>query len=159
MKLILILFLGFSSVKASDVIPLRGEGTYSWFFLEVYEAKLWAPEGEDLYKHPLKFQLKYKMDFKGSDIVNRSETEMLQAGVDKKIVKNWKPQMLKIFPNIKKGDRILAEYNPKKGIVFFHNEVKNIGAISDIGFSKNFLNIWLGEKTTDPKLRKKLLNF
>lgn len=126
-------------------------------FLSVYEAKLLAEKGNDIYSRPLLLELKYSRSFKGKDIVEQSIKELVSAGNDKSQLEGWREKLLAIFPDVKESDIIHASYNPEAGIVFHFNSEKELGRITDLNFSKKFLDIWLGEKTSAPELRKKLL--
>lgn len=160
MKFILsLLFIWSFSLNAVEPIkpPLRGQGEYKWMFLSIYEAKLLADRGSDLYTKPLVLELKYQRDFKGKDIVDQSIKELLSAGHEKTQMEEWRSKLLEIFPDVKEGDTIEAHFAPEKGILFRLNSAKELGRIADFGFSKKFLDIWLGERTSAPELRKKLL--
>lgn len=145
------------SVNAQDDLPLRGRGDYKWLFLHIYEARLWAHPGDDLFERPLALELKYSRSFKGKDIVTQSVKELKNAGISDEQLKQWTPKLLEIFPDVEEGDTIKASFNPKEGIVFFLNKDKELGKLVDLNFSKKFLEIWLGEKTSAPDLRNKLL--
>lgn len=146
----------FSSALMAN-LPLRGQGDYKWLFIHVYEAKLWAPIGENLYEGPLKLELTYKRDLKGKDIARQSIVEMTKAGHSNNELQVLEKDLVTIFPDVKKGDSISAHYSPGNGIVFFLNNNIEIGRITNLNFSKKFLDIWLGEKTSAPELRKQLL--
>ena len=137
--------------------PLRGQGVYKWFFLKVYEAKLWAEPRENLYSAPFVLELKYKRNFKGKEIVDQSVKELLHAGVEASLIDKWRVRLLEIFPDVSENDSILASYNPDAGVIFYLNSTRELGKITDSNFSKQFLDIWLGDKTTAPELRNKLL--
>jgi hypothetical protein len=136
---------------------LRGEVHYSWLIFDVYHAKLWAPKGEDIFSKPFTLELKYKRDFLGSDITDRSVTELKGQGVNKDLLSKWDGKLRSIFPDIKKGDTIFANFNPSNGVTFILNGNKNIGVIKEQGFSIAFMNIWLGPKTSEKDMRNKLL--
>lgn len=138
-------------------LPLRGQGDYKWLFLHVYEAKLWGEKGDDLYSKPLLLELKYSRSFKGKDIVEQSIKELIKAGSPDSEMGEWKKKLLEIFPDVKEGDIIQASFRPDNGLSFYLNSNKELGRLSDLNSSKTFLNIWLGEKTSAPELRQKLL--
>lgn len=138
-------------------LPLRGQGDYKWLFLHIYEAKLWAEKGDNIYSRPLLLELKYSRSFKGKDIVEQSIKELTNTGSPKLDIEKWRESLLKIFPDVKEGDVIQAKYDPVSGVVFSLNLTKELGRISDPHSSKTFLDIWLGENTSDPELRKILL--
>lgn len=158
---ILVILLIFSpSILAFDKVKgltLRGQGEYKWFFMSIYEAKLWGSHNEDFFRGSILLELKYRRSFKGKDIAKQSEKELLRAGVDIVVLNKWRPKMLDVFPNVQAGDSIQASYDPLKGITFYYNNSKELGKFDDVEFSQSFLNIWLGEKTSDPELRNKLL--
>lgn len=157
---LMVIFYSAFSCMASDLTskyPLIGQGEYKWFVLSIYEAKLWGSSSDKLYSGPLLLELRYQRDFKGKDIVRQSEKELLNTGINDSIIKEWRETLLAIFPDIKEGDRILASFDPANGITFFLNSTKELGQIRDLNFSKSFMDIWLGEKTSAPVLRDKLL--
>lgn len=146
-----------SSPKLQMPDNLRGEGQYNFFFFDVYYAKLFGPKNAQVYKEKFCLELKYLRDFKGLDIVSQSKKEMISQGVDKKLVEMNMEKMKQIFPDVKEGDRITASFVPGIGVHFYLNKDRYLGGFDDPRFSKYFMNIWLGEKTSDKELRKKLL--
>lgn len=144
------------AATASD-LPLRGQGEYKWLFLSIYEAKLWGEKGGELYSKPLLLELKYSRDFKGEDIVKQSVKELINSGTPQNELEQLKIKLLAIFPDVKVGDIIHASYDPNVGVVFLLNSTKELGRLSDLNTSKKFLDIWLGEKSSAPELRLKLL--
>lgn len=161
-KIIYIFFVNFLITSASfanttSLPELRGKGDYYWFMLHVYEATLWADKKAELYSSPLVLELKYQRNFDGKDIVKQSMKELDHLGAPASERARWESELLSIFPNVKKGDTIRARFHPEEGVYFYLNENKSLGKLSDVNFSKNFLDIWLSEKTRAPELRKKLL--
>ena len=136
---------------------LRGEMHFSWYFFDVYHIKFWAPKGNAIFSKPLSLELKYKRKFSASEITNSSIDELKLNGVDQLELKKWKNKLQSIFPNIKVGDSILINFSPKDGLKFYLNRQKKLGGITDKRFVIAFMNIWLGEKTSEPKMRQNLL--
>ena len=64
--------------------------------------------------------------------------------------------MTKIFPDIKQGDALIGVSVPGKEARFYNRE-KLIATVPDPEFAKAFFDIWLSEKSSEPKLRLKLL--
>ena len=160
--LFLFLLLGICSSFAEEKISplsqnLRGKFQYTWFFMDIYQAKLWAPNDIEVFSVPFTLELIYSRDFDGEDIVNQSIKELTGQGLSREYLEKKKEVLLEIFPNIKEGDSIMAQYTPEKGTVFYLNQKKKLGSIVDKTFSVEFLNIWLGEKTSSPELRAALL--
>lgn len=151
-KILLVLF-AFNTGFSSE-LPLRGEADYRWLFMHIYNAKLWANNNE-IYSEPFTLELKYGRNFKGVHIVDQSIKELKHAGVGD--LEQWRAILLPIFPDIKEGNTIQAKFDPKLGVVFHLDKEKELGRIEDINMAKDFLNIWLGDKASDPKFRNKLL--
>lgn len=158
-RILITIFFSFSSVGVNGQLPLKliGKGNYTFFLLDVYEARLWAANKKNIYEGELLLELKYKMNFEGMDIVKQTKKEFDNADVPESKSKRWSSELESIFPNVSKGDRILARYAPSKGIKFYLNESNFIGEVRDLEFSRSFLDIWLGPKSSDPDLRDKLL--
>jgi hypothetical protein len=65
-------------------------------------------------------------------------------------------QLIQVFPDIQKGDRLIGLYDPQMPSQFFLNG-KLIGVIDDAVLSRHFFDIWLSEETSKPQLRLQLL--
>lgn len=143
--------------KETQKLPLRGQASYSWLFFDVYDAKLWTRSKKDFFSRNLEFELAYKRSLKGSDIFKQTQKEILHAGHQEGKVKKWMSTIPNLFPDVKDGDKILASFDPQRGITFYLNHERKIGEITDLDFARAFLNIWLGEEASDQKFRNKLL--
>lgn len=134
-----------------------GKASLKKMFLHVYDATLYAPGG--VYsadkKHAL--ELTYQMDFTSDEIVDRSMDEIKHAQkVSAEQQTKWRQELSKVIPDVKEGDTIRAVATPNKAIMFSHNG-KATGNVTDPSLVAPFMNIWLGEKTTEPALRSKLI--
>jgi hypothetical protein len=58
---------------------------------------------------------------------------------------------------LRKGDTLTLDWVPGTGTVIELNQKALMEPIPEIGFYNALLNIWLGEKPTDPALKTKLL--
>jgi hypothetical protein len=136
---------------------LVGETRMQYLFWDVYDISLTAPEGEWRKDAPFALTLSYLMDLKGDDIAERSVEEMRGLGYgDEMKLAAWYSEMRRIFPNVKNGSLLTGLYNPGKPTKFYHNG-KLAGEVRDPEFGKAFFGIWLDEKTSEPKLRQRLL--
>lgn len=161
-----------ANVSAANVLPevvakehaglsVRGEGVLRFFGIKVYDARLWAP-AKTLAKSlspndAFALELVYDMSVKGRDIAERSTVEMRRVGYSNEAkLKAWGEEMLRIFPDIKKGESLIGVSVPGKGAKFYSRE-KLIAYADDPEFAKAFFDIWLSEKTSEPKLRERLL--
>ena len=138
-------------------LSMRGEATMRFIGLKVYDVRLWTQMKSFTYADPFAVELVYDMSLNGKDIAERSVKEMrVQGYSDEAKLKRWGDEMTKIFPDIKKGDTLIGLSIPGKEARFYNRE-KLIATVPDPEFSKAFFDIWLSEKSSEPKLRLKLL--
>ncbi|MBT0585470.1 chalcone isomerase family protein [Alteromonas sp. SM 2104] len=136
-----------------------GEARFEYFFWDVYDVKLYTPNGEYDPNGAFALSLTYLRDFDGRDIAERSVKEMRKQGQnDSAKLDDWLAQMSSIFPDVKEGQTLTGIAHKDSGHARFFLEDKQIGLVEDEEFTQAFFDIWLGEKTSEPKLRKRLLN-
>lgn len=144
-------------IKEHPALRLAGEGELRFFGFKVYDARLWAPVKPLSPAETFALHLVYDMSFKGREIAERSLAEMRKVGYkDEQKLKRWGEEMMRIFPDVKKGDALIGVSIPGKGAKFYSRD-KLISTAEDVEFAKAFFDIWLSEKTSEPKLREKLL--
>jgi hypothetical protein len=68
----------------------------------------------------------------------------------------WLAEMLRVFPDVRKGDRLLGLQRPGEAAVFWLNG-RLRGEIRDAEFARRFFGIWLSPQTSEPALRRALL--
>lgn len=143
-----------NSVPDASVV---GRGVLSYAFWDVYEATLYAPKGRFDPTKPVALSIAYYHAIDGKDIADRSVQEMRKQGFNDEIkLAAWNAQMKAIFPNVKDGTVLSAVYNPGRQTAFY-NGGEAIGSIKGDDFGKLFFGIWLGERTSEPELRRALL--
>jgi hypothetical protein len=150
----------YASTTTGPALTLVGEGTLRWMGMKVYDAKLFAEEiksTQDLFEHAFALELTYALNLKGQKIAQRSleEIKKLRWGTGQDH-QGWLKQMVRIFPDVRSGDRIRGVYDPGKSVTFFLND-QLIGKVEDPRFAQGFFAIWLDPRTSEPKLRQKLL--
>lgn len=134
-----------------------GTGRLSVVFWDVYDATLYAPGGKWDPEAVYALKIHYFREIEGPDIADRTVEEMRKQGfADEEKLAEWQSQLRKIFPLVTKGSQLTAVSQPGKPTRFYFND-KPIGSIADRRFGPRFFAIWLGEKTSEPGLRKKLL--
>jgi hypothetical protein len=150
-------------IELKEFLPrnrLVGKGRLTYFGFEVYDARLWAApdfRAQDLSSQPFALELAYLRDFASADVAARSILEMRRsADVSESQAKAWTQEMLRVIPDVKKGDRIMGANKPGIGAAFLVNG-KPSGEIRDVEFARLFFGIWLSPKTSEPKLRSGLL--
>ncbi len=133
-----------------------GEGRLRFLGIHVYDSALWVT-GAFGFDKPFALDIRYAMTVKGRDLSERSIKEMKGLGyTDPEKLKRWEAAMDRVFPDIKPGDRLVGLHLPGKEARFYSND-RLLGAVADPEFARAFFGIWLDEKTSEPKLRAKLL--
>lgn len=134
-----------------------GNGRLTVFFMDVYDAKLYADQGRWSPGQPLALEFRYLRNLKGTKIADSSAEEIRKQGfADELRLAAWHEQMRKIFPDVKEGV-ILTGILTQDAQTIFYKDGSEIGHIKDPEFGKAFFNIWLSQKTSVPGLRQKLL--
>ena len=130
-----------------------------WGF-QVYDARLWVTPGfkpEQFASQNFALELSYLRDFTSADIVERSLEEMRRsATISDEQSKAWTAALLRVMPEVKKGDRITGVHKAGEGAVFLVNGQPG-GEIKDPEFARLFFGIWLSPKTSEPDMRRELL--
>ena len=139
---------------------LIGKGRLVVWGFEVYDARLWGLPGfkaDSLVTQPFALELAYLRDFASKDIAERSLKEMRRlAAITDDQAKNWISEMVRVIPDVKKGDRLMGIHRPGMGVQLLVNG-KSSGEIRDADFARLFFGIWLSPKTSEPKVRAALL--
>jgi hypothetical protein len=149
--------------ELKDALPqsqLVGKGRLTVWGFQVYDARLWAPAGfaaDSFASSPLALELAYLRDFAAKDVAERSLQEMRrsQAVTDAQAAR-WRAELLRVIPDVSRGDRILGLHRPGVGAALWVNG-KSSGEVRDAEFARLFFGIWLSPKTSEPKLRDALL--
>jgi hypothetical protein len=135
-----------------------GEGHMNFLFIKAYNARLWTDAPSWSIDTPFAMEITYGMGFDTGDLVERTIKEM--KTVDPQLsdadVAKLTPQLNKVYPPVKSGDRLVALYEPGKPVTFTHNG-EPTGSIAGDSFAKDFFGIWLSPNTSAPSLRKNLL--
>lgn len=136
---------------------LVGEGRLKFLFWSVFDASLYAPSGVWSEDKPFALSLSYLRDLEGKSIVGASIDEMRMQGMtDEATIERWGKAMAKIFLDVDDQTTLTGIVN-EDGHALFYRNGKIAGIIRDAEFSRRFFNIWLGEKTSEPKLRAQLI--
>lgn len=134
-----------------------GDGVLTYLFWDVYRATLYAPGTGWRADAPFALSLAYLRDLKGRDIAERTISEMRDQGfTDETKLADWSARLGDLFPDVSDGDSLTA-VRDAAGRTVFYSAAQRIGMIEDPAFSRRFFDIWLGEKTSEPKLRRALL--
>ncbi len=134
-----------------------GYGRLSYMLWDVYDAALYAPDGDWQSDQPFALQLSYLRNIPGEKIADRSAEEIRAQGyTDEVRLADWHAQMRSIFPDVQEGIALTGVFT-KTGETIFYKNNQEIGRIKDPEFGNQFFNIWLSPQTSAPDLRRKLL--
>jgi hypothetical protein len=158
--LVILITLIFSGVTMADpLIDLKkvGEAKLKVLFWDVYNSTLYNQTGEYLEEHfPQVLEIDYLRNIDANDLIERTVDEWKKLGIEQVTYERWTPLLTDIFPDIKKGDKLLLRVNENLHSEFFFNG-QTLGKISDSNFGKSFLRIWLDVNCSYPKVRNQLI--
>ncbi len=135
-----------------------GEGHVNFLFIKAYNARLWTDAPSWSMDVPCAMEITYGMGFATDDLVERTIKEMknVDPGLNDADITKLAPELDKVYPPVKSGDRLVALYVPGKPVMFSHNGTPT-GSIAGEDFARDFFGIWLSPNTSAPSLRKYLL--
>jgi hypothetical protein len=149
-----------TTVGISDWVPqakLVGQARMTYLFWDVYDARLYAADGQWQASAPFALELSYLRDLEGKAIAKRSVEEIRKQGfTDEATLARWYQQLSRILPNVKNGTRLTGVVDQQQ-ITRFYLDGLPLAEVNDPLFSTWFFNIWLSEATSEPKLRAQLL--
>lgn len=144
-------------VAQSGELRRIGAGTMRWFGLHVYDAALWVRDASWDSADTFALDIVYARDITGKALAESSITEMKRVGfTDETRHARWLPAMVRMFPDVGRGDRLVG-LNLKGGGAAFFNQDRSLGTIDDPVFARAFFAIWLDPRTREPQLRNRLL--
>ena len=135
-----------------------GGGLLRMFGFQIYNAYLWTPEGASFDQtKPHVLDIHYLRTFSAKQLAERSIDEMRgQSAGSEAVYSKWSTEMQRVFADVKEGDRLIGVATPARTAKFFHNGTYR-GEVADAAFTDAFFGIWLGEKSSQPGLRERLL--
>ena len=135
-----------------------GSATLKVLFWSIYSSTLYTDDGIYTGIEPdLALQITYRRRISKIDLLDRTEEEWENTSRNQRSWKGWLTQLDKILPDVERGDvLVLRVSNSLASLFFFNNSL--IGTIEDQDFTKDFLALWLSERSSYPKLRNKLVN-
>ena len=134
-----------------------GEGEMKVLFWELYKAELFGSKRAYSFDDKqLALKITYYRDIDKVDLIEATADQWQHIGVAHQNIPLWLNELATIWPNIKKNDMLIVTRNKDNSASFF-NDKGLLGTVKDPDFGNAFLNIWLSEKTTRPKLREKLI--
>ena len=148
-----------SGLPISDLEGMQtvGEARMRVLFWDVYDARLLAPQGDYPDGQPFALALTYLRELDGEKIAARSIEEMRKQGIgDEAALARWYERLRGIIPDVAERDEIVG-LATADGSTRFYLDGEPIGRVDDADFTRAFFSIWLGEATSEPRLRDQLL--
>jgi hypothetical protein len=135
-----------------------GSGKYAVLFITAYDTELWTDAPQWSMNAPFALTLRYHIGFSSSYLVNRTLREMqhVDPSLNDAGVERYRKAMA-FFAPASSGDEMTMLYQPGQPTRFFKNGALT-GEVSEPGFTQDFFGVWLSPNTSEPDLRKSLLN-
>ena len=136
---------------------LIGEGTLKVLMWEVYDLRLLTGGTSFSWNNKFMLEFDYSRELKKESVIDASLKEFnLQPNVTDKEIEAWEEYLEQVIQPVQKGTKASVMWVPE-GQIIFDYEGSPPSTIENENFARAFLNIWLGEKTSRPKLRSQLL--
>jgi len=151
--------LNYPEIKTSlPSFNLLGKHHLKVFGLNIYYIALFSDVQNFSYNNKLAILINYQRDFSKNKLIDKSIEEIARINnlSDDSILKNYRQKLQEIFYDVKKGDRKLAFFDPKKGLKLYFNGTF-AGEISDLTLARRFIDIWLSNKSSYPQMTADIL--
>jgi hypothetical protein len=134
-----------------------GTGILKVFFMDIYSLTLHSRERNYKVSDHFSLEFNYKKSVSKKTIVDASIDELSKApSVNSLEIEAWRQILEKGISDMQAGEKASVVFS-KSGNVEFWSENRKFISFQDLKFAKNFAAIWLGPKTSHPKLRLALL--
>lgn len=141
----------------APALQLTGSAVMRRFGFKVYTARLWTDAQGFRTQAPYALDLEYALDISAAALVATSIAEMREQGHrDEAKLAHWSREMAAVFPDVRKGDRLIGYARPGVEVRFYSAQTY-IASIRDAAFVEAFFGIWLDSRTSAPKVRARLL--
>lgn len=155
--LLMIMFSCATFAGPTDELKKSGQGKMSWLFIDIYKASLFSLDGKYQPKqYPQALTIHYQRNISKKALLEATQQQWQHLSVDPDLYQDWLQQLSALWPEIKDGDHLTFFVSKDGSGDFYHND-NWIGRIENTQLSDAFLSIWLSKKTSEPKLRKKLI--
>ncbi|MCW8329361.1 chalcone isomerase family protein [Photobacterium sp. SDRW27] len=133
-----------------------GDAQLKWGPWVIYDSELRTPTGyyQDN-SDELALVIKYQRDIAREDLLEATGEQWEHLGVPADKRRLWLAHLSQIWPDVKKGDRLI--FVIKNGDGVFYQDNTKIGVMKDSEMSNAFLHIWLSPDTSYPHIRRQLI--
>lgn len=147
-------------LKTPDNWRLVGTAEYSVLFWDIYEAKLFSPTGTfnqqpNRFPQSLLLELTYKMNIEGKELATETANQWKKMKFEDLGNPAFINELTNLFPDIKENDTLAIEQtrSGEAKLLFNQQLIHTFPASKQVN---QFLAIWLGKNSTEPKLMQKL---
>jgi hypothetical protein len=145
-----------ASITNTTLIQV-GSADMSLLWFDIYTAKLFSLDGKyQANRFPMILDIQYHRDIQAPDLVDATIEQWQHLGLTEDDITLLSQQLVRAWPDVKQGDRLTFRVNNPNDAAFLLNDTPYY-QVSNAQFPEAFLDIWLSEKTSHPKLRKQLI--
>ena len=133
-----------------------GKATFSVLWFDIYQSELFTPSGKyDKDEKNFVFRISYLKPISSEELIERTVEQWQHIQYPKEWYEKFLPRLKTLWPDIKAGDQLMMVTSENQSEFIYNGQ--SIGAIEDKQFGHLFIDIWLSPKTSQPKLRQRLL--
>ena len=138
-------------------LQVIGTGVLKVFFMDIYKLTLHSKEPNYAVSDHFALEFNYKNSVSKKTIVDATMGELSKApNVGPVEIKAWKQILEKGISDMQAGEKASVVFSKSGDVEFWLANQEPI-SFKDLKFAENFAAIWLGPKTSHPKLRSALL--
>lgn len=146
-----------SSIQVMESLPLTGSAEFKFFLWNVYKAELYsANDFQHFESLPFVLKLTYARRFSQQQLLQETQKQFIQTGVENALVQPWLDRLSQIFPDVQVGHSLLLFVDADGYSHFYLNE-EFLGSIEDPLFSKQFSAIWLARNDRYAEFTQQLI--
>ena len=153
---VICLSAGASASTPWQAWPSVGDARLTWGPWVIYDSELRSPDGEyQAEGDNLALVIRYHRNIDSEDLIEATDDQWRHLGISSFKRTQWINRLEQIWPDVRKGDRLIFVLDDEKGAFFRDN--RQIGVLQDMEMSQSFLQIWLSPNTAYPEIRNQLL--
>ena len=134
---------------------LIGEGVLKVFIWDIYELRLFSKTNIYDRNDIFVLEFEYLRDTSKASVIKASIVELKKLNLSKTKLEKWEKYLEKSIKDMKAGEKAALLFRPNLGITFYASDRFN-NTIDNIEFANSYIDIWLGDNTARPKLRKQI---
>lgn len=139
-------------------VQLVGQGRYTYWFWNVYDIALYAPNAQYNPSKPFSLTIEYLRDFTGKSLSDETIKQIKRQAnpPSDQVLEQWRQALYSIFPDVSNGDWIVG-VSDGNNAYFYNRQGQLLGEIKGQAFVQFFFNIWLGSNTISQSMTRTLL--